>query len=292
MPYSDELRAALDARLQGRVRYLKGWDKDYTGAWKGPQAQPVALLLHHTAGAATDSTDANHPGNQTGANNGVIRYVQNHFKVPAANFTLDRDGTLYTHAANPVWHAGEGTFTNKSPWSAHRIPRNDGNRWMLGVEVVSKGRKKDYLQSQIDTLVELARACRDASEWADTSTLYLPRHKDWAGNRKVDIVYSNDEVQQWFAQRPEPVKQLWDGKVPEYEAVIRAQNLKIANPASYRLACRLFDLGFFRGAPAPRFEQGYPRRAVKAYQEAHGYKVPVPGNYGPVLHKQLFGGAR
>ena len=36
----------------------------------------MALMVHHTAGAATSSTRASHPGNQKGANKGVINYVQ------------------------------------------------------------------------------------------------------------------------------------------------------------------------------------------------------------------------
>jgi hypothetical protein len=308
MTFPRHLKRALDSRLGTKVKYFNNWQSDYTGAWKGPGGMPVGLVLHHTAGAATDSTDSKHPGNQPGANSGVVNFVQTHFRVPAANFTLDRDGTVYVHAASPVWHAGEGTFVGKPPWSSFGIPQNDANRWMLGVEVVSKGRKKDYTKAQIDSLVALIRACRDAAEWNHTGTKYLPRHKDWAGPRKVDIVYDNNEVQGWIAERsepkpppaptpppppppptPQPSGPLWDGKVPDYDAIIKAQNEGTANPAAHRLACRLADLGFFKGTPAPRYEQGYPRRAVRAYQEHHGFKVPVPGNYGPVLHKRLFG---
>jgi hypothetical protein len=303
MSFSRELKKSLDAHLGTRVRYMRNWTKDYTGAWRGPSGYPVALVLHHTAGAATDSTDPRHPGNKTGANNGVVNFVQNHYKVPAANFTLDRDGTVYVHAANPVWHAGLGSFQGKPPWSSHGIPNNDGNRWMLGVEIVSKGRKKDYTKAQIESLVALIEACKDAAEWPHTGTRFLPRHKDWAGRRKVDIVYENAEVQEWLRDLATPQKpvtppkpeqpvtpgQLWDGKVPEYDAIIKAQDEGVANPAAHRLACRLADLGYFKGVPAPRFEQGYPRRAVRAYQEDKGFKVPVPGNYGPALHRQLFG---
>jgi hypothetical protein len=291
MSFSNRLKKALDARLNGRVRYMRNWTNMYTGPWKGPGGVPVALVLHHTAGAATDSTDPKHPGNQRGANNGVVNFVQSKYKVPAANFTLDRDGTVYVHAANPVWHAGEGTFVGKEPWAAFGIPRNDGNRWMLGVEIVSKGRKKDFTKAQIDSLIALINACRDAGNWSHTGTKYLPRHRDWAGPRKVDIVYDNREVQRWLdgaSEKPEP-KDLWDGKVPEYDAILTAQNQGVANPAAYRLAARLADLGYFKGTPAPRFEQGYPRRAVRAYQEDKGYKVPIPGYYGPKLHEQLFG---
>jgi hypothetical protein len=304
MSFPNHLKKALDSRLKGQVRYMRDWTRVRTGAWKGSGALPVGLVLHHTAGAATDSTDPKHPGNRTGANNGVVNFVQNKYQVPAANFTLDRDGTVYVHSAFPVWHAGVGTFVGRPPWSSFGIPRDDANRWMLGVEVISKGRKKDFTQAQIDSLVQLIRACRDAAEWNHTGTKYLPRHRDWAPGRKVDIVYTNAEVQEWLtaqpeaAPKPEPVPQepvvptpgaFWDGRVPTYEAIIKAQDEGIANLAAHRLASRLADLGYFKGTPAPRYEQGYPRRAVRAYQEDKGFKVPTPGAYGPKLHQQLFG---
>jgi hypothetical protein len=102
------LKKALDKNLPDRVVYMKGWGVKQRGSWAGSPALPVALLLHHTAAAATESTSPTAKGNQKGANNGIINYIQNHFKVPAANFTLDRDGTVYVHSAYPVWHAGYG----------------------------------------------------------------------------------------------------------------------------------------------------------------------------------------
>lgn len=200
MAYSDRLRAALTKNLPNRVTYLKDWGKNYTGAWKGPNKVPVALLLHHTAAAATQSTDPRAKGNQKGANNGVINYIENHFKVPAANFTLDRDGTIYVHAAYPIWHAGLGSFRGKAPWDSLGIPDNDGNRWMLGVEIMSKGQKKDFTAAQKQSLALLIKACAESTGQVDWMPLWLknrPRHKDWT-TRKIDILYSNDEVKKWI----------------------------------------------------------------------------------------------
>lgn len=200
MLFEFRLRRALNKRLPGKVVYMKDWRKNYTGKWFGPGHLPVALLLHHTAGAATESTDPKAKGNQKGANDGVINYIEHHFRVPASNFTLDRDGTVYVHAANPVWHAGKGSFKNKKPWDLYGIGDNMGNRFMLGVEVVSRGKKKDFTRAQKESLKQLLDACGAAAKWPEPKRLAMvrrPRHKDWT-NRKIDILYSHDEIDRWM----------------------------------------------------------------------------------------------
>jgi hypothetical protein len=191
MTWDDKLREALDRRV-GRVRYFKGWAAKRRGPWK-PKGLPVALLVHHTAAAATSSVRPDHPGNQLGANAGVIAYVQNHYDVPAANFTVDRDGTLYVHSAYPVCHAGRGSFRRQPPYQGLQIPDDMGNDYMLGVEVVSKGAAKDFTAAQRETLAQLAWACREAASWPGFR-MRLPNHRTWAPTRKVDSRYTTDEL--------------------------------------------------------------------------------------------------
>lgn len=199
MSYSDILKSSLNTFMPaGSVTYMKNWRANYTGAWK-PAQSPVALLLHHTASCATQSKSAKAQGNQKGANNGTINYIQNHYKVPAANFTLDRDGTLYVHAANPVWHAGLGSFKGKKPWDALKIPDDEGNRYMLGVEIMSQGKTKDYTQAQEIALACLIDACSVAGGWEPLWLRNRPRHKDWT-SRKIDILYTNSEVKEWVVE--------------------------------------------------------------------------------------------
>lgn len=198
MTYADRLQKELKKELPGKVVYFKEWRKIRRLRWKGAKSRPNALMLHHTAAAATESTDPRAKGNQKGANNGVINYIQSHFKVPAANFTLDRDGTVYVHSAYPVWHAGVGSFRGKEPWSRLGVPDNAANDYLLGVEIMSKGRKKDFTAAQKASLAALIRATAAASDtWLPIWLIGRPRHKDWT-ERKVDILYTNDEVKKWI----------------------------------------------------------------------------------------------
>ena len=194
MTFAADLKAGLRGHLgPSWLTFLPGWDVQRRCAWPG--GTPRALMLHHTAAAATASTNPNAPGNQKGANKNVISYIQNHYEVPAANFTLDRDGTVYIHSAYPVWHAGLGTFTGKAPWSQLRIPKDQGNDYMLGVEIMSKGISRDFTHAQEESLVFLLRACRQAAGWPNIGLLRRPQHKDWTG-RKIDTRYSNAQIGQ------------------------------------------------------------------------------------------------
>jgi len=80
----------------------------------------------------------------------------------------------------------------------------------------------------------------------------------------------------------------WDGKVPAYENVIKAEQTGVKSLAAYRLACRLKDLGYFHGEPV-KYHQSYPRKAVANWQADHGWHVPTPGDWGPKAQQILFG---
>jgi hypothetical protein len=77
----------------------------------------------------------------------------------------------------------------------------------------------------------------------------------------------------------------WDGVVPLYQNIITAEADGTANDAVWRLACRLADLGFFKGSPI-RGTQKYPANAVAAWQKSIG--AQDTGKYGPVAHEKIF----
>lgn len=201
MTYHADLQAALIKWLgKDKVVFLPGWEKKYRGlAWQGKYGKPVALMCHHTAGAATSSTSSKHPGNQKGANAGQVKYVNSHFTSPASNFTLDRDGTVYVNTAYPCWHSGDGTFKAVKPFDSLNVPDNRFADVGLGVEVIDKGQGKTFTAAQKWALGQLANACKDASGWAGLWKR-LPNHRTWAPTRKVDTRYEVATLRLWAAR--------------------------------------------------------------------------------------------
>lgn len=78
---------------------------------------------------------------------------------------------------------------------------------------------------------------------------------------------------------------LWDGKTPLYENVLKAEKEGIASIAAYRVASRLYDLGYYKGKKPVKYEQEYPVKAIKNFNRANG----VSGSsYTEETHKKLF----
>ena len=180
MAYDDELKKALVARLgKDKVVFRAKWKKQMAWPWTGKR--PLGILLHHSAGVGP----------------GVISYIDNGTGVPAANFSLDRDGVLYCHTAYPCYHAGVGSFKGKKPWDSLSIPADEANKYLLGVEVIDEGKAKTFTSAQKKSLALLIAAVSDCIPGSDPRWLKIrPQHKDWTG-RKVDLKYTNTEVKSW-----------------------------------------------------------------------------------------------
>jgi hypothetical protein len=202
--FTRELQEAINARFpRDRVDYWPGWRQPwFRAAWAGRGGRPVALVLHHTGGAATASTDPTNPGNRHGANDAQIRYVARHptYEMPCSAFSIDRDGCLTVNAALPVYHAGAGSFRG-TRWESLGVPDDSANSYCLGVEIIDRGQGSTYTPAMKQAVARLAQVCAIACRWPDTGTLYLPRHRDWT-SRKVDIRYANTTVQKWVAAHP------------------------------------------------------------------------------------------
>ena len=271
------------------LEWMSGWKNTWHGmsSWKGKNGNPVALLLHHTAGASTESTDPKHKGNQCSADNGQVKFVNRHpdFNSPASQYTLRRCGKLAINAYKPCYHAGKGDFKG-SQWSGLGIPKDSANSYLMGIEIVSKGLKNDLTQAQWVTLAKLAATLQKLYGWKDTSTYYFPRHKDWAPTRKVDIKASNKKVQEMFNKYGATH---WDGKIPNIEGILNAEEQGIATPGSWRLACRLADLGYFKGTPSEKGVQKYPAKAMINYNTENAPKMEDKSAYGPKAHDRIFG---
>jgi hypothetical protein len=104
MTYPSDLKAALLDHL-GRdwLVFMPNWTKSYHGQWAS--GKPKAILVHHSAAAATTSVNPKAPGNQKGANANVINYIQNHpLGCPAANFSQGWHGLRPCRASDlPCW---------------------------------------------------------------------------------------------------------------------------------------------------------------------------------------------
>lgn len=68
---------------------------------------------------------------------------------------------------------------------------------MLGVEIMSQGKIKDFTTAQEKSLAWLIDACAASAGWEPLWLKNRPRHKDWT-TRKIDILYTNTEVKEWI----------------------------------------------------------------------------------------------
>ena len=284
----DEFKAAIKAAgIEPGLKWWKDWDKtNWNGrsGWSGKNGNPQGLLLHHNGGAATESTAAKDNKDCSKDENGA-KYVWRHpeFNSPASQFFLRRCGQLDIMAYTQCYHAGNGSLAN-TEWSGHNIPKDSANGYLMGVEIASKGKKNDFTEAQWQTLTKLAMTLKELYGWKDLSTYYFPRHKDWAGSRKNDIQASNKFVQGKFDEYGSD--KMWDGKVPDIEGIYAAEaDSSLKNPAAWRLACRLKDLGHYKGDPV-KGEQGYPRKAVESFNA--NTNMEDKGKYGPRAHEKIF----
>ena len=194
MAFDDDLKRALRKNFpKSKVVFGKGW-RTRGSSWRTKSGKPVAHLVHHTAGAVTDSRNPKNPGNQKGANAGIVTWCYNYNGNKGlpnthgfCNAVIDRDGTVYIVGAKSQWHAGLGAFSG-TRWEKLGIPKDQGNTAMFGTEMVSKGLKRDFTKAQMESLNLLNVSLREACDWPGFQYRIM-NHRDWAGPRKNDTKY-------------------------------------------------------------------------------------------------------
>jgi len=189
-----------------------------------------------------------------------------------------------------------------------------GHLQLFGIEVDDPGRSLTMTPYQIENTARICAALWDLCGWPDSGSRIIT-HQAWTDGsygvnpqgpsphlgRKGDSLHRawrefpgslqaenyNPVFWRESSSRFRTVQETWDGTVPTLRACKKAEE-GAANAAAWRVACRLFDLGF-RNIPArPRGKQEYPRSGVQRLQASWGWERPH-GNMSPVTQRRMFG---
>jgi hypothetical protein len=219
-------------------------------------------------------------------------------------------GDTYLLSAGSCYHSGDG-----GPWPAIGITSagNTAHVKVFGIEIDDPGRTVGSMTSyQIEQTARTNAALMDLCGWGPDR---IVTHQAWTDGsygvnpsgpgpfrgRKGDTLHKawrewpgSDKAEAynpvfWREQAAKYVEsaQVWDGTVPTVRAVQRSQSEGVANIAAWRVAARLYDLGFRRDVPTEPGRQKYPQLAVKRFQESLGW-ANAHGNYSAATAKRLF----
>lgn len=295
------LAAFLDHGVD--LKTYKGWDTR-GGRWGQSGGGLDGIVMHNTATAsATGSSGAP-----------TLYWCAETYDWAISNMLIGRGpGDTYLLSANPSYHSGDG-----GPWPEIGINRaaNVGHLQLFGIEIDDPGRTTSLTDYQIENAARVAAALCDLCGWPNADRVithqawtdgsygvnpkgpspYLGRkgdtlHKNWAEYPGSKVVERYNPVF-WREQATKYVKQTetWDGTIPRRSAVLKAQEnrLTVRNKAAWRVACRLYDLGFTKRKPRLPGSQNYPKTAVKKFQRSLGWKQ-AHGNFSPATQRRMFG---
>lgn len=250
-----------------------------------------AATVHHTAGKNS------------------VGHLATAWSLPGCNAVIQHggyngranDGKAVILAWGSAFHSGAG-----GPWKG--IAGEDSLHLVSwGIEIESLGTREDMSDRQIETTGRMLAALVDVgmpvgnihrhADWTDatgpvTGPLRVRRFDSGSARttrgRKIDTNKRWYPTSLWVEQAGKYLQadQLWDGVVPDIEGIYGAEAEGLANPAAWRLACRLADLGHYSGTVKPRGEQGYPAKAVASWQQSIG--ADPTGRYGPKAHARIF----
>jgi len=289
------------------VQAYSGWDT-VGRPWKGPDGSPglMGAVVHHTSTAsATGSSGC--PS---------LWWALNAYELPVCNLLVGRGpGDTYLLSAGSCYHCGDGVTPS---WLGSQRGFYGQSR-LFGIEIDDPGvRASSFTPYQIENVSRTLAALSDLCGWEPralgTHKCYTDGCHGWQDKanptvsqggtrgRKNDTIDgpwsewpgdSNPEPYNapWWRQNVEAYakgKALWDGTVPSQAAVKRADENGLCNKASWRVACRLFDLGYMQRQPKSVGKQGYPAAAVIRFQNAQGWSN-AHGNFSPNTQKRMFG---
>lgn len=246
--------------------FYQGWDTKGRPYTEGLQA----VVVHHTA---------NPNAGKFGNFKNILYWCINAYAPYAvANQLVGKNpGENYFLAARGTYHSGLG-----GPWSAVGVGVGNVLHWRAwGIEIDDPGTGKTINNYQIEQVARTIAALWDLCEWPDDGSRIIT-HGDWtdSGPYLKEANYGphryrkNDTLRQYYDQnfwRKEAAKyripdELWDGTIPNRRASVKAlEGLK--NKAAWRIACRLFDLGYMRTKPREIGKQRYPKSAIKKFQQ-------------------------
>jgi hypothetical protein len=274
------------------IQTVKGWDRGRHPDWRG-------IINHHTA---TASASVSNPDPS-------LYWMLNAYDKPAAHILVGKTPGHTWLCGTDSYHCGQG-----GPWKAANIPAGNYPQYMLGIEIEDPGVKVGTLTDyQIENTAKINAATLDLFKlpidrvithgcWTngchgvnpDGPSANLGRKNDtleggwgqWPGSDKP-TEYNAPWWRARVAELSKP-KATWDGTIPSRGSCQAAfDGDKPTNTASWRLACRLHDLGHMPPA-AKKGTQGYPTDGMKAARVSWGWKEG-DGSPSEKAWRKLFG---
>lgn len=262
------------------------------GTWGAYGGGLDGIVMHHTSTpSATGSSGCP-----------TLYWCAESYDWAISNVVLGRGkGDTYFLSAKPSYHSGDG-----GPWPAIGINQaaNVGHIQLFGIEIDDRGQGQTLTDYQVENAARIAAALSDLCGWPKDNSRIIT-HGDWTdsgpylgtSNYGPYRYRKNDTLRQYYDQkfwREQASKYMisaqptWDGTIPKRSAAMLAFNdRELKNQASWRLACRLYDLKF-RDKPAlDKGEQKYPSASMKAFQASVG--LPDNGDPNKETWIKLFG---
>jgi N-acetyl-anhydromuramyl-L-alanine amidase AmpD len=152
-----------------------GWDvQGKPVAGTGGTFTPTHVMVHHYAGSESASSSSSEAA--------AARSSFDH--SPICHLYLDVTSKVHTITDGKANHAGEGSYPG--------IPRDEGNRYCIGIEVQCKGTHDLATHESYGALIVL---CADLlRSIGQTSSKYVIGHREYAPDRKIDPLDNMDTL--------------------------------------------------------------------------------------------------